>query len=230
MTTIQQKLFALTDPDPGQRETFRAFQAKIVVIDVDKIIGVRTPAMRKLAKVLEGSSDAEAFLQDLPHRYHEENMLHAYLIGQCGQYDKVIQRLERFLPYVDNWATCDSMNAKVLKKHTADLLPHVERWLASTRPYTVRFAIDQLMSFYLEPDTFRCEYPERVAALRSEEYYVNMMIAWYFATALAKQWDAVVPYIENRRLSPWCHRKAIQKAIESYRISPEQKTYLRTLK
>ena len=144
--------------------------------------------------------------------------------GVSGSSDAAV---ERFLPYVDNWATCDSMNAPVFRRHTAELLPHVKEWLRSDHPFTKRYAMGLLMAFYLAPDTFRLEYLEWVAAVRSEEYYVNMMVAWYFATALAKQWHAAVPYIEQHRLSPWCHNKAIQKSVESYRITPEQKQYLR---
>lgn len=227
MNYILQRLQALQDPVYRQREDYRQFQARVLVVDAESIIGVRTPALRRLAKELEGTPEASEFLLHLPHRYHEEKMLHAYLIGQCRDYHAVIDRLQRFLPYVDNWATCDSMNAPVFRRHTAELLPHVKEWLRSDHPFTKRYAMGLLMAFYLAPDTFRLEYLEWVAAVRSEEYYVNMMVAWYFATALAKQWHAAVPYIEQHRLSPWCHNKAIQKSVESYRITPEQKQYLR---
>lgn len=230
MDTILQRLQALQDPIYRQREDYRLFQARVLVVSPESIIGVRTPAMRRLAKELEGTPEANAFLLQLPHRYHEEKMLHAYLIGQCRDYETVIDRLQRFLPYVDNWATCDSMNAPVFRKHTAELLPHIQAWLTSDHPYTRRYAMELLMAFYLEPNTFRPEYLEWVATVRSEEYYVNMMVAWYFATALAKQWHAAIPYIERHRLSLWCHNKAIQKSVESYRITPEQKQYLRSLR
>lgn len=225
MTTeeLRERLFSLQD---GK---FRDFQCKLIPnIPPESIIGVRTPELKKLAKEISGGN-TEDFLAQLPHRYFEENQLHAFLISGMKDFDECIRRLEEFLPYVDNWATCDQMSVKAFKKHTGELIEHIRRWISSGRTYTVRFGIGCLMSFYLDGE-FREEYLEMAAGVRSEEYYVNMMTAWYFATALAKQYDSALPYIENRRLDEWTHRKAIQKAIESYRVTDAQKEYLRTLK
>lgn len=223
MTTeeLQERLFSLQD------EKFRDFQRRLIPnISPDSIIGVRTPELKKLAKEMGG---ADEFLSGLPHRYFEENQVHAFVISGMKDFDECIRRLEEFLPFVDNWATCDQMSVKLFKKHTGELLPHIRRWIASDKTCTIRFGIGCLMSFFLDGE-FLPEYLEMAAQIRSEEYYVNMMIAWYFATALAKQYEATLPYIESRRLDEWTHRKAIQKAIESYRITDEQKAYLRTLK
>ena len=200
-----------------------------------------TPELRKLAKQLERlrtsktaadgktAADVEAFLKDLPHEYFDENQLHAFIISEDKDYERCMADVEEFLPYVDNWATCDQMSPKVFKKNKDGLLLHVRKWLKSDRTYTVRFAIGMLMEHFLEDD-FDPEYPKLVAKVKSDEYYVNMMIAWYFATALAKQHDAVIPYLEGQKLDVWTHNKTIQKARESYRITPEQKEYLKTLK
>lgn len=221
---IQEKLFELQDVK------YKEFHSGLIpTIDSETIIGVRTPQIRKLARELSQSPEAEAFLKQLPHKYYEENNLHGALIAQMKDYNRVINELERFLPYIDNWATCDLISPKVFKKHLPQLIEQITIWMVSDRIYTVRFGIGMLMSFYLD-DAFKPEYPELVAAVRSEEYYVNMMIAWYFATALAKQYTAVVPYLEQNRLEKWTHNKTIQKAIESYRITEEQKAYLRGLK
>jgi 3-methyladenine DNA glycosylase AlkD len=209
---------------------YREMQIKIVpTIDPNSIIGVRTPELRTMAKEILKSGDYKRFLKDLPHKYFEENQLHAFIISGIKHVDECMQELEIFLPYGDNWATCDQMSPKVFKKHKDVLFSHIEKWIASDKPYTIRFGVGMLMEHFLDDD-YAAKYPEMVAGLRSEEYYVNMMIAWYFATALAKQYDAIIPYIENRKLVKWTHNKAIQKAIESYRITEEQKTYLRTLK
>ena len=222
--TIQQRLFALQDLK------YRDFQRKLIpTVDSDTVIGVRTPQLRALAKELAGTAEAAEYIKRLPHRYYDENNLHGFLIEKIRDYDAAIAAVEAFLPYVDNWATCDLMSPKVFQKHLPELLERIRAWLASGEVYTVRFGIGMLMSFYLD-DGFSLDYPELVAGVRSEEYYVNMMIAWYFATALSKQWDAVLPYIEQRRLNKWTHNKAIQKTIESYRITDAQKAYLRTLK
>ena len=224
MTDIQVRLFALQDAG------FRRFHAKLIpTIDPETVIGIRTPALRKLAKELKGSAEAEAFLQELPHHYYEENCLHGLLIAEMKDFPACIAALDEFLPYINNWATCDMIRPKCFAKHKPELLPHIYRWLEAAEPYTVRFAMEMLMVHYLKED-YRPEYPALVASEVSEEYYVNMMIAWYFATALPFQWDSVIPYLEERRLSPWVHGKTIQKAIESYRITPEQKIYLRSLK
>ena len=221
---IRQSLFDLQDIK------YRDFQAKLIPgTDTETMIGVRTPELRKLAKQMLKREEIGEFLQDLPHRYFDENQLHAFIISGIREYGKCMEELERFLPYVDNWATCDQMSPVVFKKHKQELLSGIREWIRSEHTYTVRFGIGMLMQHFLDDD-FDPAYPELVAGVRSEEYYVNMMIAWYFATALAKQYDAVLPYIERRRLDPWVHNKTIQKAVESYRISDEQKEYLRSLK
>ena len=192
-------------------------------------IGVRTPELRKYAKQLVKRDDVEEFLSALPHDYFDENQLHAFILSEMKDYGKCMTKLKLFLPYVNNWATCDQMSPKVFKKHRSELLKEVKTWIKSKDTYTVRFAIGMLMEHFLDED-FDLKYPEMVAKVRSEEYYIKMMIAWYFATALAKQYDAVLPYVEGKRLDTWTHNKTIQKAVESYRITPEQKEYLRTLK
>lgn len=221
---IRRRLFALQDIK------YRDFQAKLIPgKTADVMIGVRTPELRKLAKEFAAREDIGEFLNDLPHKYFDEDQLHAFIISGLKDYERCMAETERFLPYVDNWATCDQMSPKVFKKHREDLAMKADRWLDSKETYTVRFAIGMLMEHFLEED-FDIKYPERVADIRSDEYYINMMIAWYFATALAKQYEAILPYIENKRLDDWTHNKTIQKAIESYRITPNQKEYLRTLK
>lgn len=209
---------------------YKEFHSKLMpTIDPDTIIGVRTPLLRKYAKEFSKTTEAQSFLKILPHKYYEENNLHGFIIESIKDYDRVIEELNRFLPYVDNWATCDMMRPKVFKKHLTELLGQIEIWMESDHTYTIRFGIEMLMTFYLD-EYFKPEYPEMVAKVRSEEYYVNMMIAWYFATALAKQYEITLPYLENYRLDNWTHNKAIQKAVESYRINDEQKAYLKTLK
>ena len=224
MDIIVQKLQELAD------SSYRDFQAKLMpTVDKATIIGVRTPAMRALAKELKGTELAASFMQKLPHKYFDENQLHAFLINECKDYDKCLRELERFLPYVDNWATCDQLSPKVLKKQPEATLEAIKKWMASDHAYTIRFGMEMLMSFYLD-DLFKPEYLAWVAADRNEEYYVKMMVAWFFATALAKQYDATVPYIEQRLLPEWTHKKAIQKACESYRVTKEQKEYLRSFR
>ena len=221
---IQDKLFSMQD------KTYQEFSRKLIPnIAPEKIIGVRTPALRQLAKEILAAGEETVFLSDLPHKYHEENQLHAFILSAIKDYEPCMAYLEKFLPYVDNWATCDQMSPKVFKKHRPELLLQIRKWLNAKDTYTVRYAIGMLMVHFLDED-FDRSYLEMVAQIRSEEYYINMMIAWYFATALAKQYEAALPYIEERRLAPWTHNKAIQKAIESRRISVEQKAYLRTLK
>ena len=222
--SIRETLFSLRD------EKFAAFQARLIPnVAPERIIGVRTPALRKLAKTLRGSGEAEEFLKALPHDFFEENNLHAFLLCEMKDFDACVQAVEDFLPYVDNWATCDQMSPGVFRKNKQALLPYIRCWIASERCYTRRFGTGMLMSHFLDED-FREEYLRLVSDKRSEEYYVNMMIAWYFATALAKQYEAALPYLENRRLDPWVHNKAIQKAVESFRVSDGHKNYLRTLK
>ena len=221
---IRDRLFSLQDAK------YRELQIKILPnLEPESIIGVRTPELRQMVKELAVREETGAFLKDLPHRYFDENQLHAFILSGMKDYTACMEALERFLPYVDNWATCDQMSPKVFRKHRMELLGSIRKWIASDQAYTIRFGIGMLMEHYLDGD-FDPAYPEMAAGVRSGEYYVNMMTAWYFATALAKQYDAVIPYIENRRLDPWTHNKAIQKAIESYRITPEQKEYLKTLK
>ena len=211
-------------------ETYAAFQRKLLpTVPPETVIGVRTPQLRAIAKSMVKSGTYAAFLKDLPHSFFEENQLHALILSELRNFAKCIDETETFLPYVNNWATCDQLSPKVFSKNKIELLPYIEKWLSSDLPFTVRFGIGMLMSHFLESD-FDLRYPERVASVQSDEYYVNMMIAWYFATALAKQYDAALPYLEEKRLSPWVHSKTIQKALESYRISPEQKDYLNILK
>ena len=221
---IREELFRLQDVG------YRDFQSKLIpTVDKDTVIGVRLPELRKLAKQYSKREDVGDFLDVLPHPYYDENQLHAFLISEIKEYDTVIREIDRFLPFVDNWAVCDTLSPKVFSKHKTELLSPIARWINSDRTYTVRFGIKMLMAHYLN-DAFDPRYLETVAAIRSEEYYVNMMIAWYFATALAKQYEATIPFIEQRRLAPRTHNKAIQKALESYRVSAEQKDYLRGLK
>ena len=221
---IRENLQALQDKE------YRDFQAKLIpTVDLKRIIGTRTPQLRDLAKELLKTYDCSLFLDDLPHKYFDEDQLHAFILSGMKDYDECMDRLEKFLPYVDNWATCDQMSPKVFKKYKKELLAKVKVWIASDDTYTVRFGIGMLMEHFLDDD-FDKAYPKMVAGVKSEEYYINMMVAWYFATALAKQYDTVIPYIEKKKLSAWNHNKAIQKSIESNRVTPEHKEYLRSLK
>ena len=209
---------------------YRDFQIKLIPGKTsDQMIGVRTPDLRSYAKELSKRDDISDFLNNLPHEFFDENQLHAFVISLMKDYDKCMCEVERFLPYVDNWATCDQMSPKIFKKNREKLLEKIRDWIASDKTYTIRFGIKMLMEHFLDDD-FDLQYPDMVASVRSEEYYVNMMIAWYFATALAKQYDSILPYIEEKRLDAWTHNKAIQKSIESYRITDDQKSYLRSLK
>ena len=221
---LHKKLFELQDLK------YRDMQKKIIpTIDPESIIGVRTPELRSLAKEILKGGEYKDFLEELPHKYFEENQLQAFIISGIKDMNECMKELEKFLPYVDNWATCDQMSPKVFKKHREELLIHIKDWICSEKPYTIRFGVGMLMEHFLDED-FDPAYPEMVASLRSEEYYVNMMIAWYFATALAKQYENILPFIEQKRLDDWTHNKAIQKSVESYRITDEQKKYLKTLK
>ena len=221
---ILKRLYALQDIE------YQVFQSKLIpTVDPATVIGVRTPALREYAKELSKREDVGVFLAALPHAYFDENQLHAFIISLDKDFGETLAAVDAFLPYVDNWATCDQLSPKVFRKHRAELLPEIKRWMASEHIYTIRFGVGMLMQHYLDED-FDPAYLEDVAALRSGEYYVNMMIAWYFATALAKRYDATLPYLEQRRLDAWTHNKAIQKAIESYRVTEERKAYLRTLK
>ena len=224
---IVKRLYEMRD------EKYAAMQERIIPgIPPECIIGVRTPELRAFAKELvrtRGGEVREGFLRVLPHVFFDENQLHAFIISLDRDHDRCVADVKAFLPFVDNWATCDQLSPAVFGKAPERLLPHVREWLDSGRTYTIRFAIGVLMQHFLG-ERFRTEYADTVAAVRSDEYYVNMMAAWYFATALAKQYDAVIPYFEEKRLDVRVHGKAIQKAIESRRISPEQKEYLRTLR
>ena len=220
----QELLFQLQD------KGYRDFQSKLIpTIPVETIIGVRIPAIRKLAKEYGKDPECVEFLKQLPHTYYDENILHALLVAEIKDYEVCVKEVERFLPYVDNWAVCDIFSPKVFRKNKDKLIDKIREWTASGHPYTCRFGMEMLMTHFLDED-FRVEYLEIPAAVHSEEYYVNMMIAWFYATALAKQWDATVGYIEKKCLDPWIHNKTIQKARESYRITREQKEYLKTLK
>ena len=223
MTEIQKILFEYQDKEYG------AFQVKLTPgISGDQVIGVRVPQCRALAKKLwkEKPEQTEAFLKELPHKYYDENMLHGLLLSEIKDFDKCVEQVEKFLPYVDNWAVCDIMSPKIFKKHKAEMLEIIRRWVKSEKTYTIRFGIEMLMRDFLD-EHFKEEYLEIPASVKSTEYYVNMMIAWYFATALAKQWTAAFSYIEKNRLEKWTHNKTIQKAVESYRITDEQKELLR---
>ncbi len=222
--TVQARLFELQDLN------YQAFQCKLMPTIKPKIvIGVRTPQLRKFAREFAKTPQASEFMKTLPHDYYEENNLHGFLIEMIKDYDSAIAATEAFLPYVDNWATCDLISPKVFKKHLPDLYEKIKVWLKSDQTYTVRFGIGMLMSFYLN-EAFAAEMLDLVAGVRSQEYYINMMIAWYFATALAKQYDATLPVLQEQRLEKWTHNKTIQKALESYRIPDDVKVYLRTLK
>ena len=209
---------------------YRDFQAPLFPnIDKERMIGVRTPELKKLAKELNGSDFANKFIETLPHHYFDENQLHAFLISLIKDYATCLKEVERFLPYIDNWGTCDQLSPKVFNKHKEELIVPIKKWIKSKHTYTVRFAIGMLLALYLD-DYFKEEYLKLVSEVRSEEYYINMMIAWYFATALAKQYNSAIKYIEEKKLDSWAHNKTIQKAVESYRITDEQKIYLKSLK
>lgn len=223
MDSIKEKLFKLQD------KKYQELQSKIIPnIDSSTIIGVRTPEIKKLAKeVVKG--DYKPFLEELPHKYYDENQLHAFIISEIKDYDECIKYINKFLPYIDNWATCDTLIPKVFKKNPDKLIIEVKKWIKSKDTYNIRYGIGTLMRFYLN-DEFKEEYLKLVSKIKSDEYYVNMMIAWYYATALAKQYDKTIKYIENNKLNTWVHNKTIQKAIESYRITDKQKDYLRKYK
>ena len=221
---IEKRLFE------NQDRNYRTFQAKLMPnVSIERIIGVRTPVLRSLAKEYAKCAEIDTFLSDLPHKYYDENNLHGFIVSECRDYEKTVRYVDAILPYVDNWATCDLLSPKVFKKHRAELEKEIGRWIASDETYTIRFGIEMIQTHYLD-ENFDGKWLARVAEIRSDEYYVNMMIAWFFATALTKQWDASVPYIEKNALDTWTHNKAIQKACESYRITAEQKEYLRGLK
>ncbi len=221
---LTNELWQLKDTEYGD------FQAKLTPgIPRELFIGARVPEVRKLAKKYAKTVEAEAFVAILPHKYFDENMLHGLILSEMKDYDRCIEEVEKFLPYVDNWAVCDTMSPKVFKKNKAMLMGKIREWISSSKPYTCRFGMEMLMAHFLDDD-FMPEYLEMPASVHSEEYYVNMMTAWFFATALAKQWEAAIPYIVDKRLDTWVHNKTIQKARESFRITDEQKDYLKQLK
>lgn len=221
---LEEQLFEMQDLK------YRDFNSKLLPgIDKETLIGIRTPALRKFTKEFAKTPEAEEFLQILPHRYYEENNMHMMIVTGIKDYETCLAEVKKFLPYINNWATCDLPAPKCFAKHREELLPEIRSWIASGETYTIRYGVGMLMSLYLD-EAFAPEYLELAASVRSEEYYVNMMIAWYLATALAKQWEAAIPYLEERRLPEWVHRKTIQKAVESYRITPEQKVYLKSLR
>ena len=220
---IREEIFAIQDTSYGD------FQSKLIPnIPRELFIGVRVPEARKLAKRIAKEAETSIFLKNLPHKYYDENILHALLISEIKDYDACIEEIDKFLPYVDNWAVCDIISPKIFKKNKTILLGKIKEWSASEKTYTCRFGIEMLMSYFLDDD-FKPDYLEIPASVHSEEYYVRMMIAWFFATALAKQWDTTIKYIEDHRLDKWTHNKAIQKARESRRITPKRKEYLNSL-
>ena len=222
--TVYERLSACRD------EEYRDFQSKLVPnIPKETVLGVRTPDMRKIAKEIKGTEDAEAFLSQLPHEYYEENLVHFFLIAEIRDFDECVKAVETFLPYVDCWPVCDQSSPRAFARNHERLLPFIKKWIGSEHVYTARFGIRMLMNEFLGED-FRPEYLEWVAAVKGEDYYVKMMVAWYFATALAKRYDESIVFIEERRLDYWTHKKAIQKALESYRVSDEHKEYLKTLR
>ena len=223
--SIQEHLLSIQDIP------YRDFHAKLMpTIEKDRIIGIRVPVLRAYEKEVAKTMDVESFLSDLPHYYYEENNLHAFIIGMTKDFDTCLSQIEAFLPYIDNWATCDMLRPKILSKHLPELLEKIYQWLASEDTYIIRLAIGFLMSFYLDDGAYQREYLAKVAEVSSKEYYVRMMVAWYFATALAKQYQDALPYMQKGRMEEWTRRKAIQKALESRRVSPEHKEYLRSLR
>ena len=221
---IRNALFAKQDP------AYRDFQASLLpTVAKERMIGVRTPDLKILAKAYQSHPEIDCFLAKTPHEYFDEDQLHAFVISLEKDYSKCVEKVDRFLPFVDNWATCDQLSPAVFKKHRRELLPQIDRWIASGKTYTVRFGIEMLMSHFLDEE-FDPSYLDRVAKIPAGDYYLNMMIAWYFATSLAKQYEAALPILKEKRLDPWIHNKAIQKAIESRRISEEHKEFLRSLK
>ena len=221
---IRESLFAQQDI------SYRDFHSKLMPgIDIERIIGIRTPQLRKIAKDFAKDAEIDDFLSSLPHQYYDENNLHGFIISDLKDYHRTIAEIDRLLPYIDNWATCDLIRPKSFNKNHSQLIKDIRRWIKSSKTYTIRFGIEMLMTHFLDDD-FRSEYLEWVADITNDEYYVKMMVAWYFATALAKQYETALSIIEQKRLAPWTHNKTIQKAIESYRITNEQKEYLKKMK
>ena len=222
--TLYHELLAVKD------DAYRALQTKLVPnVPPETIVGVRTPDLRRIAKNVSARADCGAFLRDLPHRYYEENLIHFFVLAEIKDFDACVRGVEAFLPYVDCWPVSDQATPKSFRKNREKLLPYVRKWIASEHVYTARFGLRMLMNEYLDAD-FRPEYLELAASKTGEDYYLKMMVAWFFATALAKQYDETLPYLEHRRLDDWTHKKAIQKALESFRVPDEHKAYLRTLR
>lgn len=221
---LQKQLFSLQD------KTYRAFQSKLLpTVDPDTVIGIRTPVLRKFALAFSKTAEAHIFMENLPHTYYEENNLHAFLIECLGNFEKTVVALERFLPYIDNWATCDMMSPKIFAFQKEKLLPYIEKWLASDHVYTARFGLVMMMKHYLD-ENFSPYYLEKANAVIENSYYIEMAKAWFFAEALVKQYDHTIPYLQEKKLSPWVHNKTISKVCDSFRIAPETKKYLRTLR
>lgn len=224
MTPIQEKLFSLQDLG------YKDFHSKLMpTVSKEKIIGVRVPELRKLAKEINKSDIKAEYLKTLPHKYYEEDNLHAFLIEQIKDYNECVSALDDFLLYVDNWATCDMMTPKILGDYPDKLYLKIQEWIKSSHTYTVRFGVVTLMKFFMN-ERLDKKHLNLLLTIKSDEYYINMAVAWYLATALTSKWDMVIPFIENHKFSKWIHNKAIQKAIESYRITSDQKSYLKTLK
>lgn len=223
VNSVRELLFSLADDE------YKRFSSSLLpTLSPERVIGVRTPVLRKISKKMLGSGEYEAFISDLPHKYYEENNLHAFIIASLDM-ERCIKETERFLPFVDNWGTCDSLRPACFRKHKDELLSHIYLWLESEHTYTKRFAVEMLMVHYFDED-FNTRFLDTVAGIRTEDYYLNMMVSWYFATALTKRYSEALPYIENRRLSPWVHNKAISKARDSRCISKDKKEYLKTLR
>lgn len=221
---VREELLALAETKMAE------FSRKLnPTLEPSSILGIKTPLLRKVARELINSENCSDFLKDLPHKYFEENQVHCFAISMIKNFDECVKELEDFLPYIDNWATCDQTSPKVFGKNKEKLLDYINKWIKSDEPYTVRFAVNMLMQHYLDDD-FKPEYLDIVSSIDSEHYYVQMVVAWYFATALAKQYEDAIKIIENKKLSKWVHNKTIQKAKESYRVTPEHKEYLKTLK
>lgn len=222
--SIREELFSLRD------EKYAVFSAKLMPgVPLESVIGVRSPLLRNIAKRMLKDGSYKEFLDDLPHEFFDEKQLHSMIISGIKDYDEALAKTIEFLPHIDNWSNCDVLSPKCFKKHKEDLLKNIRIWMSSDHTYTIRFGIDMLMTHFLDED-FDEMYLEEVSKIRSEEYYVNMMKAWYFATALAKQYDAAVKYIEDQKLDKWSHNKSIQKAVESFRVTDEHKAYLKTLR
>lgn len=221
---VQDSLMKMSD------EEYRVFQMNLIPNIIEQtVIGVRIPLLRRFAKKLIENEMAQEFMVSLPHKYYDENNLHVFLIEQMSDFDCVLHELERFLPYVDNWATCDLIRPYVFKRNTDKLIEHLRQWICSQSVYTVRFAICTLMNYFLD-EAFELEQLDMVAGIESSDYYINMARSWYFAEALAAQYDSALPYLEQNKLDLWTHNKTIQKALDSKKISAETKVLLRKLK